>query len=39
MADQLTTVSKLRLSNQAGTLSVAEMEQVEKAIRIQLGLS
>ena len=38
MADQLTTVSKLRLSNQSGSLSVADMEQVERAIRVQLGL-
>ena len=38
MADQLTTVSKLRMGNQAGTLSAPDMEQVEKAIKIQLGL-
>ncbi len=37
MADQLTTVSKLRLSNQAGYLSAADMEQVEQAIKVQLG--
>ena len=38
MADQLTTVSKLRLSNRSGSLSAADMEQVERAIRVQLGL-
>ena len=39
MADQLTTVSKLRLVNYGGALDAAEMRQVEQAIRIQLGLS
>jgi mRNA interferase MazF len=39
LADQLTTVSKLRLSNAAGRLSRAEIEQVEKAIKTQLSLS
>lgn len=39
MADQLTTVSKLRLVKYGGQLSSAEMRQVERAIRIQLGLS
>lgn len=38
MADQITTVSKLRLGNQAGFLSVADMTQVEKAIKTQIGL-
>ena len=38
MADQLTTVSKLRLSNQLGFLSASDMEQVEAAIEVQLGL-
>ncbi len=38
MADQLTTVSKIRLSNQSGSLSAADMEQVERAMKIQLGL-
>ena len=38
MADQLTTVSKLRLSNRAGSLSPADMEQVEQAIKVQFGL-
>jgi mRNA interferase MazF len=39
MADQLTTVSKLRLINYGGALTAAEMRQVEQAIKIQLGLS
>jgi mRNA interferase MazF len=38
MADQLTTVSKLRLSNQAGSVSAADMKQVEAAIKTQIGL-
>ncbi len=39
MADQLTTVSKSRLSNRLAKLSTMYMEQVEKAIRVQLGLN
>ena len=39
MADQLTTISKLRLVNYGGALNSAEMRQVEQAIKIQLGLS
>ena len=38
MADQLTTVSKLRLVNQAGRLSTADMRKVEHAVKVQLGL-
>jgi mRNA interferase MazF len=38
MADQLTTVSKLRLSSRLGSLSVSDVEQVEQAIRVQLNL-
>lgn len=38
MADQLTTVSKLRLSNQEGRLSASDMAQVEQAIKVQLSL-
>ena len=38
MADQLTTVSKLRLVNYDGELAPAEMRRVEQAIKIQLGL-
>jgi len=39
MADQLTTVSKLRLMERMGRLSSEDMRKVERAIRIQLGLS
>lgn len=39
MADQLTTVSKSRLSNRLSKLSTADMEQVEKVVLIQLGFS
>ena len=38
MADQLTTVSKQRLSNQAGRLSYSDMEKVERVVKIQLAL-
>ena len=39
MADQLTTVSKLRLMGRIGKLSRLDMEKVEDAIVLQLGLS
>ena len=39
MADQLTTVSNIRLSNQAGRLSQSDLERVERAVMVQLGLS
>jgi mRNA interferase MazF len=39
MADQLTTVSKERLTNRLGTLSHADLEGVERAILVQLGLA
>jgi mRNA interferase MazF len=38
MADQIATVSKRRLSRQAGRLSRGDLAAVEKAIRVQLGL-
>ncbi len=38
IADQLTTVSKLRLSNIEGKLSAADLQKVEQAIRTQLDL-
>ena len=38
MADQLTTVSKSRLINMAGTLSQADMKNVEGAVKTQLSL-
>ena len=39
MADQLATVSKLRLSKLTGKLSIADMHSVEQAIKVQIGLS
>ncbi len=39
IADQLTTVSKLRLSNIAWRLSQADMQHLERAIKVQLGLT
>jgi mRNA interferase MazF len=39
MADQLTTVSKKRLTNQMGRISKADLQAVERAIKVQLGLS
>ena len=39
MADQLTTVSKIRLINLEGKLSNSDMQKVEQTVRIQLGLS
>ena len=39
MADQLTTVSKTRLLSRIGRLSARDMQQVERAARVQLGLS
>lgn len=38
MADQITTVSKKRLINSAGSISKAEMDGIGKAITTQLGL-
>ncbi len=38
LADQLTTVSKQRLINQAGKLTAADMQRVERVIKMQLGL-
>jgi mRNA interferase MazF len=39
MADQLTTVSKLRIGNRIGRLSAADMRGVEDAIKVQLMLT
>ena len=39
MADQLTTVSKLRLMNRAGSSSDPDVLKVEHAIKVHLGLS
>lgn len=38
MADQITTAAKERLKGKLGTLSRTEMLEVEKVIRIQLGM-
>jgi mRNA interferase MazF len=39
MADQLTTVSNGRLIRRIGRLSRADIRQVERAVKVQLGLS
>jgi mRNA interferase MazF len=39
MADQLTAISKLRLSHKAGRLSQGDMLEVERIIKLQLALS
>ena len=39
MADQLTTVSKVRLTKLAGRWTSSDIRRVEHAIRVQLGLS
>jgi mRNA interferase MazF len=39
MADQLTTVSKVRFLNVIGRLSDADMKKIEQAIKVQLDLS
>lgn len=39
MADQLTTISKQRLSSQMGHLSREDMHSVERIVQIQLGFS
>ena len=39
MTNQLTTVSQLRLLARTGTLSRQDMDSVERAVKIQLGLS
>ena len=38
MADQITTVSKSRLSNRAGRLSAADLAQIERVVKLQLDL-
>ncbi|MBI4405734.1 MAG: type II toxin-antitoxin system PemK/MazF family toxin, partial [Deltaproteobacteria bacterium] len=38
MADQIATVSKQRLKNQAGKLTPKDLAAVEHVIKIQLGL-
>jgi mRNA interferase MazF len=39
MADQLTTVSKRRLQNRVARLSRADVQAVERAVKVQLGLT
>ncbi len=39
MADQLTTVSKLRVGGKVGELSDADMANVDRIIKFQLGMS
>ena len=38
LADQLTTVSKLRLSRKIARLSADDLSEVERVIQVQLGL-
>ena len=38
MADQLATVSKLRLLKRAGFLSEEDMRRIDEAIKIQLDI-
>jgi mRNA interferase MazF len=38
MADQIRTVAKERVTNRMGVLTRADVLQVERAIRVQLGL-
>jgi mRNA interferase MazF len=39
MADQLTTVSKVRVRNRMARLSGSDLQAVEQAIKVQLGLA
>ena len=39
MADQLATVSKIRLFKRAGVLSANDMQRIEKAVKIQLDIT
>jgi mRNA interferase MazF len=38
MADQLTTASKERLTNQLGIISLEDLKAIERVIKIQLGI-
>jgi mRNA-degrading endonuclease toxin of MazEF toxin-antitoxin module len=38
MADQLITVSKLRLFKRAGVLSVKDMQKIDAAVKVQLDI-
>lgn len=37
LADQLTTVSKLRLGNKMGVVTARHMQKIEQIIKVQLG--
>jgi len=39
MADQIATVSKLRLSTRIGTLSGQEMQRIGEAVKVQLDIN
>ncbi len=39
MADQLMTVSKLRIGSKIGELSDADMAKIDRVVKFQLGLS
>jgi len=39
MTDQIATVSKTRIGNKVGSVGREEMERIENAIMIQLGIS
>jgi mRNA interferase MazF len=39
MADQLATVSKLRLFKRAGALSAKDMKRIENAVKVQLDIA
>ncbi|WAC07363.1 MAG: type II toxin-antitoxin system PemK/MazF family toxin [Thermodesulfobacteriota bacterium] len=39
MADQLATVSKMRLFKRAGILSAKDMQRIEEAVKIQLDIA
>jgi mRNA interferase MazF len=38
LADQIRTVAKERLSSRVGSLSLADLREVERALRVQLNL-
>ncbi len=38
LADQIATVSKTRLGDMAGRLSEADLRELERAVKLQLGL-
>ncbi|MGF1617685.1 MAG: type II toxin-antitoxin system PemK/MazF family toxin [Acidimicrobiia bacterium] len=38
MADQIATVSKLRLQDRAGKVSAQDLAAIERVVRLQLGL-